>query len=84
MDSNDQEAIHEQGYVAGARAAWTSILEEACRQLGYDETATRMSWVSERERAVQALRELCRMHGDNDWHEHLHLADIIDKHLDWE
>jgi predicted secreted protein len=37
--------------------------------------------VLEREAAVQALREMCRDFGDNDWPEDLHLADILDKHL---
>jgi predicted secreted protein len=37
--------------------------------------------IIEREEAINTLRDLCREHGDNDWSDDLHLADIIDKHL---
>jgi predicted secreted protein len=41
----------------------------------------RVPWLVEREEAVQRLRDLCREFGDLDWTEHMHLADVIDKHL---
>jgi hypothetical protein len=30
---------------------------------------------------VKVLRQVCEQHGDNDWPDDLHLADIIEKHL---
>lgn len=48
--------------------------------LGY-ENVTEQAWIAEREAAIAALRRLCAAHGDNDWPESLHLADIIEKHL---
>lgn len=38
-------------------------------------------WVSEREQAVAILRQVCEKHGDNEWDETLHLADVVEKHL---
>jgi predicted secreted protein len=35
----------------------------------------------EREDAVKLLREICEEHGDNDWADDLHLADVLEKHL---
>lgn len=69
-------------YLRGARAVWRNLLRQALNELGYtapENTAHR--WVTEREEAIAKLRGLCAEHGDNDWDEHLHLADIIDKHL---
>ena len=38
-------------------------------------------WLQEREIAIIVLRRLCAEHGDNDWPDELHLADVIEKHL---
>jgi hypothetical protein len=79
MAMNEKE---ETAYMQGGRAAWTSMLHECIKHLGYDgEDVNKTAWVVEREAAIAALRGLCRDHGDNDWDEDLHLADIIDKHL---
>ena len=69
-------------YTAGQRQAWLSMLNECLRQLGHEDAAVaQVRWVSEREAAVSQLRQLCASHGDNDWDERLHLADVIEKHL---
>lgn len=47
-----------------------------------DPTVDTARLISERQAAIQALRELCEDHGDNDWPDDLHLADIINKHLE--
>jgi hypothetical protein len=66
----------------GHRAAWVKLLDQCLRELGYDDVeARKVAWVKEREAAIAALRSLCRDFGDNEWDEHLHLADVIDKHL---
>lgn len=35
----------------------------------------------ERDEAISVMREICHNHGDNDWKDNLHLADILNKHL---
>jgi predicted secreted protein len=72
--------MDEQSYVSGARAAWTQVLRQAMQELDAGEK-TIAALVLEREAAVAALRALCAKHGDNEWDESLHLADIIEKHL---
>lgn len=48
----------------------------------YEPEADEARWLSEREQAVAMLRQVCEVHGDNDWPDDLHLADVIEKHLD--
>lgn len=70
----------EQAYLQGRRAVYTALLQECLRELGY-EGETVAALIAEREAAIVQLRELCRVHGDNDWKPDLHLADIISKHV---
>jgi hypothetical protein len=49
-------------------------------ELGYTGRSVE-SLVLEREQTVAALRSVCADHGDNDWTEELHLADVVDNHL---
>lgn len=35
----------------------------------------------ERAEAIVALRDICREHGDSEWPDDMHIADIINKHL---
>lgn len=42
---------------------------------------TRHEFDSERSEVIDRLRDHCANHGDNDWADDLHIADIIDKHL---
>jgi hypothetical protein len=74
--------MNETAYVAGSRRAWLSMLQECMRQLGRDTPEFQQArLVAEREEAILALRLICEEHGDNDWLDDLHLADIIAKHL---
>lgn len=74
--------MNEDDYMRGSHAAWASMLGTCLMHLGYKSAETKaVAWVTEREAAIAALREVCELHGDNDWPEELHLADIIDKHL---
>ena len=69
-------------WTAGYRAAWTRILQEAVRALGYNSPeGSQAGWIAEREGAIAALRSVCGDHDDNEWSEDLHLADVIEKHL---
>lgn len=70
----------ERAWLDGNRAAWTSLLAEAMRNLGH-EGRTPGSFVVEREQAVAMLRQVCAEFGDNDWSDGLHLSDVIEKHL---
>jgi hypothetical protein len=72
--------VDDKSWTAGNRAAWSRMLDECIRQLGYTDMKT-AAWIAEREAAIVALRDVCDGHGDNDWDEKLHLADIIEKHL---
>jgi hypothetical protein len=72
--------MSERDYIRGSRMAWTLMLQECLKHLdGNDRTVAAL--ISEREQAVTALRNVCKEHGDNDWDESLHLADVIEKHL---
>lgn len=73
------ENLQEIGYEMGSRQAWRSILASAIRELGTEGDVER--WRLEREDAVLKLREVCAEHGDNEWDNELHLADVIEKHL---
>ncbi len=80
--STDEDESDELAWTRGQRAALTSMLAKILGDLGYQDTeATRSKWIVEREQTIAKLREVCGDHGDNDWTETLHLADIIDKHL---
>lgn len=72
----------ERAYIQGQRAVWLSVMRVAIRELcddGIDLDPVTM--LAEREAAIAALRDVCEDHGDNDWDEDLHLADIIRNHL---
>jgi hypothetical protein len=79
----------ELAYCRGARQAMQTLLRMAIRELGvYDAVLEEETpelkaakLLAEREEAVAMLRQLCAQHGDNDWPNDLHLADVIEKHL---
>ena len=74
----------EQASSQGSRSAWLTVLQTALGHLGYTTETLHLQhvkWIVEREQTVQMLRIACRDHGDNDWPNDLHLADVIEKHL---
>ena len=74
--------MNEQDYITGSRAAWLAMLQTCLHNLDVDDVAAgQAQWVSEREQTVAMLRQVCEQHGDNDWAETLHLADVVDNHL---
>lgn len=82
LHETGEEQMNEQDYIRGSRMAWLSMLQMCLRELGVDEPAAGQArWISEREQTVAMLRQVCERHGDNDWDETLHLADVVDKHL---
>jgi len=69
-------------YIRGKRAAILKVLNSCLRELGIDDPVTMQSkWIAEREETVAMLRQVCAEHGDNEWPDDLHLADVVDKHL---
>lgn len=74
--------MSEEDYIRGSKTAWAFMLQRCVRELGYESTeAKHAAWILEREAAVSMLRQVCAEHGDNDWPDDLHLADVIEKHL---
>lgn len=71
----------ELAYVEGQKAIYRRQLTEAIRYLTDDPQAVGARWLVERAEVVATLRRACRDWGDNDWHDDLHLSDVIDKHL---
>jgi hypothetical protein len=74
----------EQWWLRGNRAAWLRLLGQCLINLGYDpkgQNRSREALIAEREEAIVQLRMTCDQHGDNNWPETLHLADVIEKHL---
>lgn len=82
VEQDERQERNEAWWVAGDRAAWKTMLELCLKHLGYDDPESmKLAWISEREAAVAMLREVCEWHGDNEWGNNLHLADVIEKHL---
>ena len=69
----------EEAYVRGSQAAWLRMALVCLSELPARGTAE--SWRIERAQAIAMLRQVCEHHGDNDWPDDLHLADVIEKHL---
>ena len=67
-------------YQAGRTAHATSMLASLLRELD-PENRDLASMIEQAARARAQLRILCAEHGDNDWNDHLDLADVIEKHL---
>ena len=73
-------AKEEKAYIRGRKSAFRSLLGECAREL--DKKDLRLAGsLSELHDAREALRRVCKDHGDNDWDDMLSLADVIDKHL---
>lgn len=70
----------EQAYAEGRRSTYRSLLGECARELGGEDRKL-AAVLAEVEAARVALRRLCADHGDLEWDDRLHLADVIEKHL---
>lgn len=70
--------IEQDAFEEGYKAAWQSIYKHACSELN---TGKEGSLNAERLAIITCLRNLCRMYGDNEWSDNMHLVDIIEKHL---
>lgn len=76
-NSNDLD----RAYLDGKRAAMIELLTIIARELRDDPVGQLAALKTERLQAIQQLRDVCAEHGDNDWPDELHLADVIEKHL---
>lgn len=76
-------------FMAGRKAEARRILQMLLPEIENDAVREALAYRDERERAIVALRDLCKYVGDNDWPDELDLADIIEKHIvnrlaDWQ
>ena len=78
--------MSEKDYINGSRTAYRRMMQLCLREiidskdnLSAEEKVVQLA--GERDEALAVLRRICEEHGDNDWDNNLHLADIIDKHL---
>lgn len=79
----------ERAYEEGRRRSLLNILQWAMSELGAPRAGDSGSGLieaarllAERYEAIARLRTVCEDFGDNDWPDDLHLADIIEKHLE--
>lgn len=70
--------MDERAFISGQQCAYREMLGVCLR--GIDAPPTERLQL-ERSAAVAMLRSVCAEHGDNDWPDNLHLADVIEKHL---
>lgn len=84
------QELTESHYLRGQRSALIQQLHSVLRELSIpytsiDEAPENLMTIArltmEREDTIAALRGVCEDHGDNDWDENLHLADVVNKHL---
>lgn len=73
--------MSERSYRDGSRAVYRELLSMALSGLGRKDLKAE-ALVLERAETVALLRRVCAEHGDNDWSDDLHLADVIEKHLE--
>ena len=80
--------MSEQDYITGKRMALCKIIRACLKELGHDPVTedtpliVQCQHLIEREDTLIVLRRMCGVHGDNDWPHNLHLADILEKHLE--
>lgn len=70
----------DRAYTEGRRGMARLLLSQVIRELGAEDQAV-AELIAERDATRAVLRRICGDHGDNDWPDDLHLADVIDKHL---
>jgi hypothetical protein len=75
---------NEEHWQLGNSAAYRAILLECAERLGAEYPLTKAAQIiAERRDAIAALRSFCERVGlPNDWPDDLHLADIIEKHIE--
>lgn len=78
----DEEAAYEQGRKAAALSLLRYALGEVGTSVNDDLFAQIARFRLERGVTVIALRHVCADYGDNDWPDNLHLADVVEKHLE--
>lgn len=72
--------LEDLAYERGRKAFASSLLRQIVPNL--DKSDQQVAYMTaERAEIVSSLRILCAEFGDNDWHDALHLSDVINKHL---
>lgn len=72
--------MSDRDYARGQKEASLELLRLCLGRLG-DRDRKAHSWRLERQRVVDALREICARHGDNDWADEDALDSVILNHL---
>ena len=84
------QELTESHYIRGQRSILIQQLRNVLHELSIpyesvDEAPENLMTIArlamEREETISALRSVCEEHGDNEWSEDLHLADVVNKHL---
>lgn len=73
--------IKEQSYLLGRQQLLVGQLGDILRELSPMQDVSKEWLIKERAETIIALRSICEDHGDNDWEDNLHLADVVHKHL---
>jgi hypothetical protein len=72
--------MSENDYMAGRRSAYTAIMAQCVQALGAE--GSQSDWIVEREEIRRVVKDLAKaLKIDADWPDHLHLADVIEKHI---
>jgi predicted secreted protein len=92
MENSEEklQELMEYHYILGQRSAFVSQLHNILNELSVpytdiDDAPENLMTIArltvEREDTISALRGICEDHGDNEWDNNSHLADVVDKHL---
>jgi hypothetical protein len=76
QDQEKDERMWQEGFQAAMRRVLALAMTELPRH-----DMEKAHLLKERSETVSKLRELCELHGDNDWQDNLYLPDVIEKHL---
>lgn len=71
----------EQAYLQGKRQAALELMQLSLSMVGREHITDAQKLECERAETVRKLREICEIHGDNDWEDNFHLADVLERHL---
>lgn len=76
----EDDELREIYYQRGRKDTAARFLRE-CMDTLNPEQKKNAQLIIERDRTVASLRQVCEVHGDNDWPDGLNLSDVINNHL---
>lgn len=85
LEDETPSAAFERGYIQGSTLSKVYLLRHLLGDLRVDVPNDPLVLlaiqVAERAETVAKLREICAIHGDNDWPDDAHLTDVLEHHL---